>query len=151
MVRVTNNISNTITETVSNKPMVNNMNKKIMNIFLFILLIILLLFISKNWWLTQNTHAFKVNNILPITQHIGLEYDFSFHQEHSHMVYVRATEDGADLYLKTLDSSQPQQLTNDSWFEYSPLWLDTQTIVYIRKKIRFLSNYSSEPFSTEKY
>jgi DNA-binding winged helix-turn-helix (wHTH) protein/Tol biopolymer transport system component len=73
-------------------------------------------------------------SISPVTQDLGAEGDFSFHKNHNKMVYVNSTSNRVDLYIKKLETNQTKQLTDDLWKEYSPLWLDENTLVYIRKK-----------------
>lgn len=82
----------------------------------------------------DNEKDFIIDSVLPVTQEIGVESDFSFHDAHNQMVYVSSNHEGVDLYLKTLGTSSSQRLTKDAWKEYSPLWFDAQTLIYIRKQ-----------------
>ncbi|MBA6232472.1 MULTISPECIES: winged helix-turn-helix domain-containing protein [unclassified Colwellia] len=84
--------------------------------------------------LKNNQQKLIIESILPITHNTGVEGDFSFYKDHNKMVYVHSTEERVDLYLKTLKTNQLKQFTNDHWVEYSPLWLDENTLIYIRKK-----------------
>ena len=89
--------------------------------------------------LTTNTNNFKINNfkiknILPVTQEIGVEGDFSFHENHDKMLYISTQVNRVDLYLKRLGKNQSVQITNDEWIEYSPIWLNQEAISYIREK-----------------
>jgi len=80
----------------------------------------------------QSTYA--INNILPVTQMLGKEGDFALHKKHHDIAYVYHDGNQADLYLRNLENNQQQQITNDDWREFSPLWLDKETLIYIRQK-----------------
>ncbi|PKG82117.1 hypothetical protein CXF85_14540 [Colwellia sp. 75C3] len=101
---------------------------------------LLLITVSISTWLLNNALLDKnvshlsIQNILPVTKDIGVEGDFSFHENHNKMIYVSARGERVDLYLKTLGGNQSEQVTNDEWGEYSPIWLDEKTITYIREK-----------------
>ncbi len=101
---------------------------------LLITLVLTLLFILVNQFLSGKKSPFEIKSILPLTQKMGIETDFSFNAAHNKMVYKHYDEKNTDLYLRTLGESQSIQLTNDSWIESSPLWLDEDTLIYIRHK-----------------
>ena len=101
---------------------------------IFITLVLALIFTLANQFWPEKKSIFEINSILPLTQEMGIESDFSFHADHNKMVYRHYDEKNTDLYLRTLGESQSIQLTNDSWIESSPLWLDKDTLIYIRNK-----------------
>tara|TARA_R110000737_G_scaffold3578_2_gene12133 strand:- start:3816 stop:5942 length:2127 start_codon:yes stop_codon:yes gene_type:complete len=109
-------------------------HKKLASIGLVIIAAVIFAIIAKNLFLPKYINAFNVENILPVTKQSGVEGDFAFHQAHNNMIYVRSSKESTDLFLRKLDINQSQQLTNDLWIEYSPLWLDAKTFIYIRKK-----------------
>jgi DNA-binding winged helix-turn-helix (wHTH) protein len=71
-------------------------------------------------------------DILPVTQQNGAESDFAFFKGHNKMVFVQSSNIGIDLFLKTLDTNQINQITDDMYKEYSPIWLSKNTLAYIR-------------------
>ena len=101
--------------------------------------LLLIIVLISTWLLNpplshKNVSHLSIQNILPITKDIGVEGDFSFHENHNKMIYVSARVARVDLYLKTLGDNQSEQITNNEWVEYSTIWLDEQTISYIREK-----------------
>ena len=112
-----------------------NFNKKwLVSICLLLITTIFYAWLVSNDNLQKSVNNLKIKKILPITQNIGVEGDFSFHENHKKMVYISSQEKRVDIYLKTLGKNRSEQITNDDWVEYSPLWLDKKTITYIRKK-----------------
>ncbi len=121
------------TNSLANSKKMNLKNNWLVSICLTVLIGFIVWFIS-NAFLQNNINALTVKNILPVTKSIGVEGDFSFHESHKKMVYVHSQDQYVDIYIKTLGGNQSQQLTNDEWIESSPLWIDAETLVYIRKK-----------------
>ncbi len=126
--------SATHSKSVSNNLSKTNIYQKMARIGLVIIATVIFVIVAKNLFLPKYINTFNVENILPVTKQSGVEGDFAFHQAHNNMIYVRSHQESTDLFLRTLDINQSQQLTNDLWIEYSPLWLDTKTFTYIRKK-----------------
>ncbi|NQZ82436.1 MAG: winged helix-turn-helix domain-containing protein [Colwellia sp.] len=119
-------------DVLKNKP--KSSLKTISLLFSIVLLTFLTTWYANTGFPSKGMNLLTIKNILPVTQTNGVEGDFSFHKNHNQMVYVSTGKQGTDLYLKTLGNSQSQQITNDEWLEYSPLWLNEQTLIYIRKK-----------------
>lgn len=88
----------------------------------------------RSYYVQEDSRMLRIKNILPITQNKGVEGDFNFHKSHNKMVYVSSQDQHADIYLTELGQNDLQQLTNDKWIESSPLWIDDQTLIYIRNK-----------------
>ena len=108
----------------------NKKIKQVLAICCFIALTILLF-----WFYTEKEQStYTINNILPVTQMLGKEGDFALHEKHHDIAYVYHDGNQADLYLRNLEDNQQQQITNDDWREFSPLWLDAETLLYIRQK-----------------
>ncbi len=121
------------TNPLTNSKKMSLKNKWLVSSGLTVLIGFIAWFIS-NLFLQNNVNALTVKNILPVTKSMGVEGDFSFHESHQKMVYVHSQDPYVDLYLKVLGENKSQQLTNDEWIESSPLWIDAETLVYIRKK-----------------
>ena len=75
-----------------------------------------------------------LKNILPVTHDVGVESGFNFNESHKKMVYVSYQENRIELYLKALDKGSSQRFTYNQWNESSPLWLDPNTLLYIREQ-----------------
>jgi DNA-binding winged helix-turn-helix (wHTH) protein len=71
-------------------------------------------------------------DILPVTQQNGAESDFAFFKGHNKMVFAQFSNIGIDLFLKNLNTNQIDQITHDIYKEYSPIWLNKNTLAYIR-------------------
>jgi len=82
----------------------------------------------------DKTNAFKVKEILPITQSKGVEKHFALNVQRNKMIYVSNNENKTNLYLKALDTNKLTQLTHDDWGKRSPVWLDSNTVLYIQYK-----------------
>lgn len=98
-------------------------------IFLLVCLFLGIIFLQN-----QPDTEYSISRILPLTQKVGSEEDFSLSPDKNKMVYVHYTDSQGDLYIRELNSNEEQQLTNDNWFPKSPLWLDSNTVIYIRSK-----------------
>jgi len=114
------------------KPQSKVNTKLLLSGCLLLMLALVIIWSTGRGVLQSNDINFVIENVLPVTQETGVEGDFAFHKNHNKMVYVSATEEGVDLFLKALGTSHSQRLTDDTWKEYSPLWLDAQTLLYIR-------------------
>jgi DNA-binding winged helix-turn-helix (wHTH) protein len=123
-----------ITDTTKNKSQVNLNKKWLISSCLLLISVLIFAWLLSNNLLQKNVNNLKIQNILPITQDVGVEGGFSFHKNHKKMIYVSSQVDRVDIYMRVLGEAQSEQITNDEWVEYSPLWLDEQTITYIRKK-----------------
>lgn len=88
------------------------------------------------FWLNteKEQSTYNINNILPVTQMLGKESNFVLNEKHNSMAYVYHDGKQADLYIRNLDNNQQEQLTNNDWREFSPLWLDAETLLYVRQK-----------------
>jgi len=124
-----------ITTLADKKPQFNAKTRWLLSGCLLLMLALVITWFTEQGALQSNANDFVIDSILPVTQETGVEGDFSFHKNHNKMVYVSANEEGVDLFLKALDTSHSQRLTDDAWREYSPLWLDKQTLVYVRWQV----------------
>ena len=122
------------TNILANNNRVSLNRKWLVSIFLLLITPFFYAWLVSNDNLQKSIINLKIQNILPVTQDIGVEGDFSFHENHKKMVYISSQEKRVDLYLKTLGQNRSEQITNDDWVEYSPLWLDKNTLTYIREK-----------------
>ncbi|MEW6995103.1 winged helix-turn-helix domain-containing protein [Colwelliaceae bacterium MEBiC 14330] len=99
----------------------------------FVVLLTLLLFWG-DFGLFSGTDKTKpiTGDILPVTQQNGAESDFAFFKGHKKMVFAQSSNIGMDLFLKDLNTNQIEQITDDIYKEYSPIWLNKNTLAYIR-------------------
>jgi len=137
MVEETVSVSSLPEESTSNAQIKNKGNlpiKWLLRSCVLMVTVLLIIWFVSRLFLQSNEAKPIIGSILPVTQDVGAEGDFSFHKDHKKMVYVNSTHKRIDLYLKTLENNQTQQLTDDLWGEYSPLWLDESTLLYIRSK-----------------
>ncbi|PKI16808.1 winged helix-turn-helix domain-containing protein [Colwellia sp. 12G3] len=126
--------SNESTDILHKKSQITLTKKLLVSSCLLLISVVVCTWLLSNIILQKKVNNFKIKNILPITHDIGVEGDFSFHENNNKMVYISSQVQQVDIYLKTLGSNLSEQITHDEWVEYSPLWLDEQTISYIRKK-----------------
>ncbi len=122
------------TALLQNKNLNSLKTKIIVSSCLLLSLVFICAWLFSHHSIPKSVKHLRIKNILPITQDVGVEGDFSFHEQHTNMAYVRSQGDQVDIYLKTLGNNQSEQITNDEWIEYSPLWVAEKTISYIRKK-----------------
>ena len=96
----------------------------------FLLSLIALIVINKPF----SSSNYTISGLLPVTKSKGSERDFGFHPSKESILYIHEDEDGKDIYSRSLSTSESKPLTNDDWYQRSPLWLDEHTLVYIRHK-----------------
>ncbi|KGJ86850.1 winged helix-turn-helix domain-containing protein [Colwellia psychrerythraea] len=132
--RIESSESSESSESLNNNSQVSSKNKWLISTCLVLISTFFYTWFVSNDNLAKSVTNLAIQNILPVTQDIGVEGDFSFHKDHNKMLYISSQLKRVDLYLKTLGNNQSEQMTNDDWIESSPLWLDKNTITYIRKK-----------------
>lgn len=82
-------------------------------------------------YFTQTPHL-KIDKILPVTHSPGGERGMVVHSPTQQMLYVHQALHSRDLYLYDLTRNISTRLTNDAWYERSPIWLDASTWLYVR-------------------
>lgn len=76
--------------------------------------------------------ALEIDKILPITKSEGREMSVSIHRPSQTMAYAYHIGPGADIYTHSLVTGDTQRITDDEWIEFSPIFIDESSIVYIR-------------------
>lgn len=99
-------------------------------------LIFLLIAIGVGLYLTtaEKSAIYHISNISPVTQMKGKESNLAIHDSHNNVLFVYHDGNQADLYIRDLENNQQQQLTDDDWREFSPVWLNADTFFFVRQK-----------------
>jgi len=86
------------------------------------------------WAFNNNQTDFSsIDRILPVTNTVGNERNFSINHLTNEMVYVHDNGGKIALYVKGLSGKEPvRKITEYDGLLYTPLWLGQETLLYIR-------------------
>lgn len=109
-----------------------------------VLLVIALLVIIKR----HEKPAVEIESILPLNKMEGVERSISLNADGTQLLFIHDDGKKNDLYSRDLQTAKDVLWVHDEFTKKSPVWIDTNTIAYIRQNLgemQVVRNYQGQP------
>lgn len=116
--------------------------------FAYVVVVIFLIIAFVMLWQRDRQSSVEIESILPLNKMAGVERDISLNSDGTKLLFVHEVDQRNDLYSRDLSTAKDVLWVRDSFFKTSPIWIDANTIVYIRQsggESQLVRNYQGQP------
>lgn len=89
--------------------------------------------------------SLEIENILPLNKMEGVERSISLNSDGTKILFVHESGQKIDLYSRDLQTAKDELWVRDAFWKKSPVWIDDNTIAYIRGNGEIVRNYQGQP------
>jgi DNA-binding winged helix-turn-helix (wHTH) protein len=87
----------------------------------------------------------EIASILPLNKREGVERAISLNAEGTRLLFVHEHGQHKDLYSRDLQTSKDTLWAGDELKKQSPVWIDDNTIAYLRDEKQIVRHYQNQP------
>ena len=98
-------------------------------------------------WLRDKKPSLEIESILPLNKMEGVERAISLNSAGTKLLFVHENNQKNDLYSRDLQAAKDVLWVRDEFVKTSPIWIDANTIVYIRRhggEMQVVRNYQGQ-------